>query len=206
MPFSSFFLCFHVNISTFSVTAACCGHQSRHLAIWPPTQNTAIYTTQRHTMACIVFVMCHTALPVFVAVPELVWMQPWGCDISWEAKTPTHDRSEQLIRLEMFQAVTSTFMKFVVFTSSTCFVSKDRLKLRAGAKRVEGLSVSFLQAAHQWAAYLKSLSTPPEGLLNIHALIKQFYRCYLPGDDKSTAPGWALHADKNVCARVCVCV
>lgn len=195
-------------MSTFSVTAARCGHQSRHLAIWPPTQNTAIYTTQRHTMGCIMFVMCRTALPAFVAVPELVWMQPWGCNISWEAKTPTHDRSEQLITLEM-QAVTSTFMKFVVFTSSTCSMSKDRLKLRASAKRVEGLSVSFLQAAHQWAAYLKSLSTLPEGLLNIHALIKQFYSCYLPGDDKSTAPGWALHADKmcvRVCERECVCV
>lgn len=176
----------------------------RHLAIWPPTQNTAIYTTQRHTMGCVMFVICYAALPVFVAVPELVWMRPCGCNISREAKTPTHDRSEQLIMLEMFHAVTSTFVKFVIFTSSTCSVSKDRLKLRASAKRAEGLSVSFLQAAHQWAAYLKSLSTPPQGLLNIHALIKQFYRCYLPGDDKSTAPGWALHADENVCARVCV--
>lgn len=47
------------------------------------------------------------------------------------------------------------------------------------------------------------LHSPPGGLLNIHALIKQFYRCYLPGDDKSTAPGRALHADKNL--SVCVC-
>lgn len=47
------------------------------------------------------------------------------------------------------------------------------------------------------------LHLPPGGLLNIHALIKQFYRCYLPGDDKRIAPGRALHADKNLSACVC---
>lgn len=80
------------------------------------------------------------------------------------------------------------------------------MELAAGLKvKLRDGSVSFLQAAHQRTAYLKSLSnSPPGGLLNIHALIKQFYRCYLPGDDKSTAPGRALHADKNL--SVCVCV
>lgn len=93
-------------------------------------------------------------------------------------------------------------MKFLAFASSTCSLSKDSFELKASVKRDEELSVSFLEAAYQWTAYLKSLSTQPEGLLNIHALIKQFYRCYLPGDDKSTAVGQARRADKSVC--VCV--
>lgn len=103
-----------------------------------------------------------------------------------------------------FKAVTSPLMKFLAFTSSTCSLSKDSLELKVSVKRVEELSVSFLEAARQRSAFLGSLSMEPEGLLNIHALIKQFYRCYLPGDDKSTASGWARRADK--CIGVCVYV
>lgn len=80
-------------------------------------------------------------------------------------------------------------MKFLAFNSSTCSLSKDSLELKVSVKRVEELSLFFLEAARQWMAYLVSLSTQPGGLLNIHALIKQFYLRYLAGDDKGTAPG-----------------
>lgn len=91
--------------------------------------------------------------------------------------------------LTKFKAVTSPLMKSLAFISSTCSLSKHSLELKFSVKQVEELSVSFPEAACKWRAYLRSLLTEPEGLLNIHALIKQFYCCYLPGDDKSTAAG-----------------
>lgn len=75
-----------------------------------------------------------------------------------------------------FRAVTQLLVKFLAFTSSTYSLSKDSLALKFSMKQLEELSVSFLGAPHQWMSCLRSVFTKPEGLLNIHALIKQFYR------------------------------